>query len=225
MPKLTIPSQHHAGISKLLAWDSATFDQFLAALESQPSSVSLLLPVSSSINVPNINREDGAAVFSAVAALHLVRAAADIELDQFVRDALEAIASFDTAKPLEEARDRLHRVLSIESLTVSAKAVTLLTDHERTLVSIRILSDVRHVFQSDAEKEPYGAVIYHMLKLSYHEGREHKEFFVALDGDDLASLRLALDRADAKTATLKRKLALADIAYLGGADRIRKGDN
>src|SRR5712692_11178776 len=86
LPKLTIPSQHHAGISKLLAWDSATFDQFLAALESQPSSVSLLLPVSSSINVPNINREDGAAVFSAVAALHLVRAAADIELDQFVRD-------------------------------------------------------------------------------------------------------------------------------------------
>jgi hypothetical protein len=221
LPRLTIRPQHHAGISTLLGWDPAVFDQFLLTLEQQPPSVSFFLPTFSDITFPNIPEQDGESVFAATVSLHMVRATADVALDAFVQDASDAIAHFDSAGSSQQSKERLRKLLGLESLAISAKAVTLLTDHQRTLHSLRILTDVRYVFQPDAEKEPQGAVISHMLKLSYHEGGDHKEFFVSLDGDDIANLRDALDRVDIKTATLKRKLALADVPYLGGADRSR----
>ena len=225
MPKLRIPNQHHKGISKLLGWDPTVVDQFVAALEGQPPNVSLFSRVPSSIILSNIAKDAMESVSSAVTALYLVRATADVDLDDFIEDASEAIAVFDATGLSQQSKDRLRKVLGIDSLASSAKALVLLTEHERTLHSVRILTDVRHVFQSDPEKEPYGAVVFHILKLNYHENGQHKDFFIALDGDDLANLRIALDRADEKTKTVKRKLALADIAYLGGADRRSREDN
>lgn len=153
----------------------------------------------------------------------MVYSSADVPLETFVTDVSEAVEGFDAAVRSEKSKDRLRRILSVDSLASSSKALTLLTDQERTLHGVKILTDVRHAFQADPQKEPYGAVIVNVLKLTYHENDQHKDFYVALDGDDLASLRTALDRAEAKIKTLRREFETAGIVYLGGADR-KKGD-
>jgi hypothetical protein len=57
-------------------------------------------------------------------------------------------------------------------------------------------------------------VVLHTLKLVYHEGpKRHEEFFVALDGDDLRTLRKLIDRAEAKAETLRP--AVKDIRLFG----------
>jgi len=43
-----------------------------------------------------------------------------------------------------------------------------------------------------------------MLKLAYHEGDDSKEFFVALDTEDLRHLRDLIDRAITKESFLKK---------------------
>ena len=47
----------------------------------------------------------------------------------------------------------------------------------------------------------------HILRLRYHEGKETKEFFVALDSEDVVDLLRLLRRAQVKESTLKRLLA------------------
>ena len=88
---------------------------------------------------------------------------------------------------------------------------------------IKILTDVRYVFQTNPEEEPFGAVIVHTLKLSYHENDDHKDFYIAMDDDDLIKIRDVLDRADAKANILASKLENAKISYLGNENRIKKG--
>jgi hypothetical protein len=50
-------------------------------------------------------------------------------------------------------------------------------------------------------------VIVHLLKLGYHSAaQKHQEFFVSLDSDDLRTLRNLIDRAEAKSKSLKASL-------------------
>ena len=69
------------------------------------------------------------------------------------------------------------------------------------------MTDMRPVFGSD--EKPAGAVVVHTLKLTYHEGpkRSLREFFVAMNRDDLDELREVLDRALRKQSELSHVLA------------------
>ena len=223
MAKLNIPQRSREGLSKLLSLDEGLFDHLVPTLERQAPTVQIIINPSAVITVPGIDKGDLEKILRAVSALYMVYSSADVPLETFVTDVSEAVEGFDAAVRSEKSKDRLRRILSVDSLASSSKALTLLTDQERTLHGVKILTDVRHAFQADPQKEPYGAVIVNVLKLTYHENDQHKDFYVALDGDDLASLRTALDRAEAKIKTLRREFETAGIVYLGGADR-KKGD-
>lgn len=100
-------------------------------------------------------------------------------------------------------------LLGAESLDIAARAIDLLYEHERTIHGLaRVLTDVRPVFGVNPEDPPRGAVVTHTLKVSYHEGarREIKEFFIALDTDQLDELIGVLARASLKAESLKRFL-------------------
>jgi hypothetical protein len=81
-------------------------------------------------------------------------------------------------------------------------------------VTAKILTDVRYAFQADPEQRPYGAVIIHTLKLSYHEQGEHKDFLVALDDEDIPILKGILNRAEAKAKVLRKQLDAANVIDL-----------
>jgi len=174
------------------------------------------------MTVPEVSKPDLDRIISAVISLCVVRWSRDVPLDSFVKDVAEAIESFDPIGRSEESRRRLHKILSVESLMIASKAIIIFTDYQRTLHATKILSDLRYVFRSNPEEEPYGAVIVHLLKLTYHEDTEHKEFFVAMDDDDLARLKAVLQRAEAKARTLRRKLDAQATAYLGSSTKTEK---
>ena len=221
MPRLNIPQRSREGLSKLLSVDAELFERLVVTLERQAPSINIIINPSAVVTISGIDKGDLEKILRAVSALYMVYSSADVPLDTFITDVSEAIEGFDSEVQSAQSTDRLRRILGVNPLASSSKALTLLTDQERILHGVKILTDVRHVFQPDPEKDPYGAVIVNVLKLTYHEGDQHKDFYIALDGDDLASLRTALDRAEAKIKTLRGKLAASGIAYLGGADRKR----
>jgi len=53
-----------------------------------------------------------------------------------------------------------------------------------------------------------------MLKIHFHKGNRHEEFFVALDTNDVRTLRAVLDRAEKKEAALRALLQTSGITYL-----------
>jgi len=77
----------------------------------------------------------------------------------------------------------LKSILSAEdSLGITAKAFDLLTDQEHCCHSVRIISDVRHIFPTDASQRPKAALVLHTLNLVYHEIDGLKEIPVRLCG-------------------------------------------
>lgn len=214
MARLNIPERNREGILRLLSLGTETFDKLVAALDAQPPTASLTSAFSSQINITNVSPGDAEQVLSAIIGLHIARASRDASSSEFVRDASQAIAAFDGAGQSETSKERLLRIINIRSLIVSAKAFTLLMDRERTMLTAKILTDLRYAFQSDPEQEPYGAVVIHTLKLSYYEAGDHKDFLVALDDDDIAVLKTVLDRAEMKARLLRRQLESVGVADL-----------
>ncbi len=108
-------------------------------------------------------------------------------------------------------------LLGAEAFTLTAKAQDLQTDDERTFCRARILTDLRPVFGTNIEDGPKGMVIIHLLKLGFHQAseRHHDEFYVALDADDLQTLKKVVERAQSKAKILRA--TVSNLPVLGVA--------
>jgi len=93
-------------------------------------------------------------------------------------------------------------LIGIDSIKLASKAYGLRRDHERWLCDVKIITDLRPVF-ADVHQKPTSVIVGHTLKLGYHEDGEHREFYVALDGSDVAALKKALQRAEDKESSLR----------------------
>lgn len=224
MARLNIPERNRDALTRLLTLRADQFDQLIAGLQAQPATLDLPSRLTRTIAIAEVSKADLDQITSAVLSLCLVRWLHNVSLDTFVKDVSEAIQSFNPLGGSDESTRRLRKIFNVEPLTIASKALTIFTDYQRTLHGAKVLTDVRYVFRSEPEQEPYGAVIAHLLKLSYHEDGDHKEFFVAMDGADVTRLKAVLKRAEAKAKTLRRKLDVAQTTYLGSTDENEEGD-
>lgn len=143
--------------------------------------------------------------------------------EEFAAEVCAGLATLEN-RPSAEHMKRLERILprllSIEPLAITAKALNVAQESAYTYCEARVVSDMRPVFRSDVRLEPAGVVIVHNLKILFHQGPEMREFFVTLDRDDLARLREVLERAALKEGTLRRFLAKTTARQL---DAIKHG--
>ena len=98
-------------------------------------------------------------------------------------------------------------LLAVKNLIVASKAIYLRRDYEHTYCRTRILTDIRPIFEEDRTLPPVNALIVHTLQLVYHEGSGTKEIHIALDVENLSSLKVQIERAEEKTKSLKTLLA------------------
>jgi len=170
--------------------------------------------------ISGLSSTDEREILDTLLDLYRVRAVADVSIEQFLLDVCEFLQSPDSEKfHLPEAdvgpfTERLKKFLSVEPLNRAAKATTLRYEHERTLCAVRILTDVRPVFEDAKINRPDTAVIFHMLKLAYHESNEVREMFISLDENDLEELKEAIRRAELKYKSLKDLLTTAAIKVI-----------
>ncbi len=133
---------------------------------------------------------------------------------------MEEVPSEELRSPSEKEqrdrfRNRLLELLGIDALSTVARAGGLLLENEHSLRQTRIITDIRPIFESEKpQAPPAGAVIVHMLKISYWADNEVKNFFVALDTNDVRELSEQLARANSKAESLKSALDLAGVDYI-----------
>lgn len=158
-------------------------------------------------------------------------------LDESARDLLSAVFSLKgrplpwqgeelaqhvsiskTFKLAEEERQalmqRLAALLEAEAIERAAKATNVISEHERVFTDARIVTDVRPFFEDEPDSPPVGAGIVEMLKIDYlaPDGSD-ASFYVALDHRDLGKLKEVVDRALAKTVTLRRWMENTGVTY------------
>jgi len=116
-----------------------------------------------------------------------------------------------------DLENRLLQLFAIEdTLGTVAKARAIYFFDGNDFCDVKIVTDVRPIFKSDADQEPTAAVLVHAMQFGYHRNRnpEHKEFTLTLDEDELDVLQEAIDRARAKAKTLVRMIEKAGMRCL-----------
>ena len=218
---LTIPKQFYIGFERLLRMDDNARQELIVALKDiKPALTPRNVASQIADKTPSIAKSDLALIVSATISLRSIRARKDYAIPDIANALVNGIKSArNLSKPdgweTPGFAHFLEEILSPnETLEIVAKALGVLTDHEHVYCGAKILTEIRPIFGTNAEESPETAVLTHMLKISYHENKEHKEFFVALDTKDVRDLLEILQRADAKTRGLKAFFKDHNITYL-----------
>jgi hypothetical protein len=171
-------------------------------------------------SVPTIPIADLDLIVRTVYSLYYAREFSDVARSRFLDELVDALLEIQdigkvTSGNVAAIRERFKRILSVGSLGLLSKASRLQREGERLYCEAMILSDIRPIFGDDIAAGPTSAVLTHTLKLSYHGGEGHRDFFVVLDGEDLTALGEVVDRAKAKDESLRGVLRRTDIQDLG----------
>ncbi len=147
-------------------------------------------------------------IIQALVSLYTTRAVTGLPVSEFVDLACETgqKRGLNLADPqvLERLKQNLVALLEVEgSLAVVSKAVNVVTEQDRIFSQARVVTDLRPVFREDPGASPLAAAVLHTLRIHFHQNGELKSFFVAMDDEDVRSLKEALDRAQRKSATLR----------------------
>lgn len=218
MPDLKLPPAEQAGLAKLQALSGQATSALLSAIRSAAAKADTDgLTISDLPEIPDVPRTDAEQILETIVSLHHVRAYADVELDEFITDIRESLASaggkeFSLAKgATREFQHRIKEFLRLDDVYRAAKSSVLRYEQERTVHALRIVTDARPVFGNNASESPEAAVILHTLKISYHHAGRLGELFFAFDERDLEELKKAIQRAELKATSLRSVLAKAQV--------------
>ncbi len=221
MPELEIPAEHQRGLAKLHGLSSERAGELLAAIQlaARKADTDRISP-SGIPDIPGLPPRDKEEIFETVLSLYRVRTKAEVSIEEFITDISDFLQSPESTEfqiTTEEAgklADRLKEFLSIDALNFFAKATIPRYEHERTLHDLRILTDARPVFGEDPSGSPEAAVIFHMLKIAYHQSNRIEEIFFSLDENDLDYLKEMVLRAELKAKSLQNALSAGHIKVI-----------
>jgi hypothetical protein len=209
MPNITVPEEHAAGLSRIMALSVDDSRSIATALEKAKSLNVRELTTLVGAALPALTHEESREIVATLLSLYSARTRNDITVDSFVTDLLAAAKSLQAKEG--QSQETLHKtlkdLLSVRPLSMISKARGIHTDHENTFCTVRIITDLRAVFDVDVKLKPVGFVIAHILNLGYHHAGKHTRLHIAMDKVDIDNLILALQRAKDKAATLSRTMS------------------
>jgi len=221
MASTKIPKAHRLGFEKIISISDDALKELLTLLDTtEPSLKPEKLTSDVGAKLTLTSREDFGVMLRLLISLYQAYFASEVSAAEFAEGICKTVekSEADSLK-LDEYRrklllERLTKLLSFEhSLGITSKALDVLTENERLLLGARVLSDVRPVFEK-TELSTSAAVIVHMLKISYQQNGEQKDFYVALDTNDLSRMKEVLARAEKKAEAIKLALKKANLTYL-----------
>lgn len=219
---LRVPRQHQEGLAKIRDLGEESIQELLTALKDVPDTYDEdALSSAVAAKVDTIAASDVKEIIPALLSLYAYRdyrQAAISDVVEGIAQAMEEISSHELRLPSDERphfEDRLTKLLDVEPLDLRVRARALAFENEHTLQETRVLTDIRSVFgPENPEGKPRGAVILHTLRIGYWADNARKEFFVALDTNDVRALLEQLERADSKAESLKQVLKMAQVRHI-----------
>jgi len=212
---IVIPERYKPAVQKLASLSEDEASQLLEAVESETGQlypqklVERVVP-----KLPTLDKGTVEEILSALVSLSYTRSATGLS-PEAVATALLTSDDLEVPEPdRSRVQDLVEKLLDSDAIAITGKAVSVLTAHQRTFSSARVLTDIRPVFKNGADTKPSAAVIVHQLNINYQEGFERSNYFVALDTRDVAKLQEVLARAAAKADTLKSLVIDSGMTYL-----------
>jgi|SRR5918911_45064 hypothetical protein len=220
MASFTIPKKQYNAFVVLFSLPDEIFQRLIENLQNLPFTFDFRDALRSAISsIQDIRFEDASSIVDALFSLYINRSNSDKSTTEYIGEFLEAArkSNSEELKQIGESREkisgRLSQIFNVSSLLLAAKARSVMLEYDNIFYKARVLTDVRPVFGEDAA-ETRAWMIIHNLRIHYHEGEDHKDFFVALDVKDIQKLIDSLERAKVKAETLKSVLAATNTPYI-----------
>lgn len=219
---LMIPKEYAPGLAALAALSDSEVFSFTKVLSEIPDTAHRPKEIAAFVagRLPEFLPDKVDELVRALHSLYQARAATEGLIDQFVDDLADAVASSGTQELASVTADRshfvekMHKLLSIDGLSFLAKTNLLKAEHERLFHDAKILTDLRPVFHAPDEA-PVDMIVEYTLKIIFHDGtRHHREIYMAIDAEDIARLKKAIDRAEKKAISLKSLVDAKGLAPL-----------
>lgn len=216
----TIPAPYRAGFAKIKRLSPADVETIAKTLENIPLDGGLKGVASRVVQqVPTLKRQDVEAILRTLFSLSVLVTDEETPLSEnlsSLSSAMQATGDPDLAlseKERVEFEKRLERLLTIKTMALASKVRRLRLEYPNTFHDAVILTDMRPVFDKPEER-PVGCAISHTLRITYHEGGDHKEFYVVMEADDIETMKKVFQRAEAKASSLRSLLGLANLIDL-----------
>jgi hypothetical protein len=118
--------------------------------------------------------------------------------------------------PVEKAgvlKARVQKLLGFDKIIgLASKAIDVMTDQDHIFCGVKVLSDIRPVFQNSPDSIS-AAMVVHNMRVGYHQDGKHTEFSVAMNPEDIRKTIEVLERAEKKSKALKSFIQKSGIAY------------
>lgn len=209
-------------IEKIHVLDEEPFRALVLALEEATLTVNTRTLASElAPKVSAVSQSELEEILPALLSFCLLRDQSEASTAESAEDVSHAVQADDEAR--EHTKARFIKLLNLDSLNVIAKSGSLQINRERWLLRVQLLTDIRPVFGINPENPPRAAMVAYTLKLTYLEDGAEREFFVAVESDDISDLLDQLERANSKTEGLRSVLAAAEVPYVDDGYREGKG--
>lgn len=217
---LVIPEKYHASMQLLSGLDLNAVNTLANGLAECPPTFSIIKLVDhlrKSEKEIQLNEEQLEAIIALLVNLYYLWSASfdHYSIDEFVNEVVSAADSELSEINKDSLEQNLLGLLQLDgSVGVTAKALDLMTDYERVMRDVRIITDSRPVFTVDGRDAPVAFMTNHTLKIEYMKDQELGYFYVAMDSNDIARLHRLLDRALRKESNLEAFVSKSDAQYL-----------
>ena len=219
MASIIIPESDIPKLEKIANLREGEFSSLVAALRAVEPSVKMKVYASNLLKkTPELKEGDIYPIISVVMSLYRAKDSSGMDSGKVAELAIGFLSESHAARfPTEKLTLLQKRLLDLfdagSSVMVAARSLNVLTAHEHVFLDARIFSDIRPVF-ADSVEFATAAVIAHNLKIGFRHNDENKEFFVALDNNDLEKLKKVIDRAEKKTKAMASILEKSQVTFL-----------
>lgn len=214
MPKrLQVPERQTRALARILRFSKKERKQLIDTLKATKPTLLGRKFISVWAQRANVSEDEAQEVLQLMASLYISLDVAGKSIETFVEEVCDAIkASKNPTLQVKnvkwtELKSFFAKILTLDNtLGVTAKATDIRMEYGNVFCTARILTDLRPVFGRDVEKGPAAAVVIHEAKITFHEDGSTdraKDFFVALDLEDIQQLKKLLDRAILKEERIK----------------------
>jgi len=207
MAILKIPDSEYVVLSKIVQVDPPVFATLLTSIqEAGDSFIQADFAEKLLVKVPSLKPADLESIINTVTRLYAVTQRMKKSGEDLGNDLQETIESQKPKSfPIEKApllKERIQKLFELGKIIgLRSKALEVMSSQDRVFCTVRLLSDIRPVFQESPDTIS-SAMVIHNLRIGYHKNGEHQEFSVAMNTEEVRKIKEVLERAEKKTKTL-----------------------
>jgi len=220
MAFLRIPNNVHTGLQQIIALSDEEREELVSVLQAVSPKLSPFSFAKDAANRVELGSPDNVlTMVRTLIALYAGMAESGVGAEEYVEDVCSSVDDEGDLLFPSEVREKLRQNLSPllsleETVGITAKANSVFSDHAHVFCDARIVTDIRPIFKQNPAEPPAAAAIVHTLKITYHENEKHKDFFVAMDTNDIRKLKSLLERDEQKAQNLRLILSATKIPNL-----------